>query len=370
MKTLQNVGVLVFFSILLVPSVVWFGFMDGDHGRSLENRPLAVFPEISTAGWDGFLPQVDAWYTDNAPFKSDAVRLKNSFMMSLFNEVQSDDVMVGQDGWLYYKKIGDGDPLRDYKGLLSFTDEELENYLGYLRSAKDNLDRQGIEFYVLVAPNKEIVYPQYIPSGIKIVSGETMTSRLGDYLASEGVDYFKYLLDAERNADRITYMQTDTHWNDYGAYLGYLELLDMMGISLPECEPDFVIPNSQSGDLARMVNVPLVERYGIRLKSDLVYEEIGLPTSSGSAASLQKFSSMADNRDSRTMLIIGDSFREALLQFPASDFGEVVAVHKDEFSSELVSEIDSKPDVVVVVLVERNITRCYPALVSLAQSEF
>ena len=39
--------------------------------------------------------------------------------------MESNEVLLGKDGWLFYKTDTDGEPLYDYMGINSFSDDEL-----------------------------------------------------------------------------------------------------------------------------------------------------------------------------------------------------------------------------------------------------
>ena len=70
---------------------------------------------------------------------------------------------MGKDGWLFYNNQNDGDPLAQYKGKCLFSNEELELIADNLSVTQVNLAKEGREFVLFIAPNKERVYSEYMP---------------------------------------------------------------------------------------------------------------------------------------------------------------------------------------------------------------
>ena len=66
--------------------------------------------------------------------------------------------MLGKDEWLFYSSENDGNPIDDYMGNNSFTEQEKEETKNNMLSIQKSLGQKNIEFCLLVPPNKEEVY--------------------------------------------------------------------------------------------------------------------------------------------------------------------------------------------------------------------
>ena len=159
-------------------------------------------------------------------------------------EIISIQVLSGKDRWLFYKSTTDGNPIADYEGKNIYTLNEMEEILENVSEVQQKLQKRGIQFSLLVAPNKENIYSEFMPDNY-IHNETSRTDILIDYLDKNDINVIspkQKMLD-QKNKEQL-YYSYDTHWNQLGAYLGVRELLINWGIFLPElsdrtisCEP-------------------------------------------------------------------------------------------------------------------------------------
>lgn len=139
-------------------------------------------------------------------------------------------VIAGDDGWLVYTAENDID---DYQKIGLFSDEQLAQFQRNLDALSAAYAGRGIELIVVIAPNKNTIYPERVPAQISVLGNESRLDQVIGYLRANGseqiVDLRPALLAARR--ERQMYYATDTHWNDYGAYLAYAALLEEAGIA-------------------------------------------------------------------------------------------------------------------------------------------
>ena len=83
--------------------------------------------------------------------------------LHVLGEKEFPNVVIGKNDWLYY--TGE-DNIRDYECTSPFTKKELISLVERLQGWDEQLRGMGIDFYVLIAPNKESIYPQYLPDDI------------------------------------------------------------------------------------------------------------------------------------------------------------------------------------------------------------
>jgi alginate O-acetyltransferase complex protein AlgJ len=149
--------IVLFAGLLLAPSVAQiFGI-----GQSTqENRELAPLPTLSSLKDIKNLNRMSENYvSDRFGLRSQLVHF-NSLLRYRMGISTNKDVVVGQDGWLFYAadKI-----LEQHTGTNIFRSDELENWVRQMEKNRDWLEKRGIAFLVLVAPDKTTIYPEKLP---------------------------------------------------------------------------------------------------------------------------------------------------------------------------------------------------------------
>ena len=108
-----------------------------------------------------------------------------------------------------------------------------------LDATYDQLKAQGITFLVVLPPDKNTIYPEYLPAQIPILGEQSRLDQLIAYQMQHGkaplLDLRPALL-AEKK-QRPVYFTTDTHWNPYGALLATNEMLLALQNQYPVLKP-------------------------------------------------------------------------------------------------------------------------------------
>jgi hypothetical protein len=141
------------------------------------------------------------------------------------------------------------------------------------------------------------------------------------------IDYRAELKDAKRKA--TIYLQTDSHWNQYGAYIAYKKIMERISKDFPGLKPepmrDFNIDSSCEigGDLQShwgFNDVLKSEYYYFKLKSGKM--PVALDSADLSSAEHIEYNirEMPDKKDALTLFVIRDSFSDALRVFLSNRF--------------------------------------------------
>lgn len=172
-------------------------------------------------------------------------------------------VVVGDDGWLVYTAEGD---VEDYQKTEAFSGEELTRIQAGLDALSARYAEEGITLIVVIPPNKNTIYPERVPSEIPVVGEVSKLDQLVDYLNANGqqqiLDLREPLLAAK--AEREIYYATDTHWNDYGAYIAYAAILQELQKTFPNLSAypssSFNVSTAEPDqlDLSRNIGVTLL----------------------------------------------------------------------------------------------------------------
>ena len=251
--------------------------------------------------------------------------------------MESTQVLLGKNNWLFYKTELDGHPLWDYMGINHFTDEELAAIAANLVNMRDGFNALGVDFYVTALPNKEIIYEEYMPDTVARVDEVSRAEQLANYIWDNTDLVYVYpkqaLLDAK--AEGQIYYQTDTHWNQKGAFVGMQQLMhEAYGVDAKDLDSvSFDITSYDlAGDLAVIGGV--ADKYNI--DTTYVFD----------ADTADK----AQYRD-EVALVVGDSFSGFLSTIAKGYYKEVHWIYTKDFTMSMLDEYDA--DVVIWESVER-----------------
>ena len=317
-----------------------------------EKRKLMPLPDLSTTRVIDILPKFESYFNDNFGFRSYLIRYNNILKTIFLHSTPVPQVMIGKEGWLYYdtdrfrdsvQRYVNGTTFLDYRGLNPFTEDELNNILKNIEWTNDTLSRLGIKYILAVAPNKNTIYPEYLPEYINTSLNGTRLDQLLSYSENFSrikiLDLRNQLNNAKRNYP--SYYKTDSHWNSYGAYIGYYEIMNELSKKNKEMEPlklsDFIIniDTIHGMDLARMLAIP----------EYFTDEEILF---------VKKTSAQTDKLGK--LVFIHDSFGDNMIPFLSTKFDRVINFgHQYDLNK----VIDEKPDVVVHLIAERLLEQSY-----------
>ena len=251
--------------------------------------------------------------------------------------MESTQVLLGKNNWLFYKTELDGHPLWDYMGINHFTDDELAAIAANLVSMRDGFNALGVDFYVTALPNKEIIYEEYMPDTVARVDTVSRAEQLADYIWDNTDLVYVYpkqaLLDAK--AEGQIYYQTDTHWNQKGAFVGMQQLMhEAYGVEAKNLDSvSFdITSNDLAGDLAVIGGV--ADKYNI--DTTYVFD-----------------ADTADKSQYRdeVALVVGDSFSGFLSTIAKGYYKEVHWIYTKDFTMSMLDEYDA--NVVIWESVER-----------------
>lgn len=347
-----------FFAMLILPYPLFWVFGRFFDNASRENRSLATMPTLASP-IETIPSAIEDYINDHAAFREVQMRLNAGINYNLFGVVSSENTLLGKDEWLFYKNVSDSRSLDDYQGINAFSDAELRKIADNLIRLQANLKRSGTKLAILMPPNKENVYAQYMPDCIPKVSPQTKADKLVSYLQNNTNIPIAYpksaLIDACATYD--TYYKLDTHWNTVGAYIGYKELCDELHLRAAAlC--DVII--KQDGitaywqDLAAASSTynifPQQPFYTVEGYTDNIS---AVQNTLLSNENIDVYTSDAQN-DSK-ILMLRDSFGTAIMPYIANTFKDSIFVHINAFDENTIQ--NAKPDIFVLELVERNCDR-------------
>ena len=262
--------------------------------------------------------------------------------------------IIGRFNWLFLDGYGN---LPYYKATNIMTDEQMQEYLDKLNALNDLCNEKGIKLAIILAPNKDQVYSEYMPS-YKVEDEYKRTARWVDYVKERSDIAITYPLEELKYADRYwqTYFRYDTHWNAVGGFIGTMSLYSVLGVPVTNpLELEIATVNiGKYGDLFPLGGLdsssyPDDFAYTISYKEDVTLLK--------NKQSTYKCFTESDSENVCNFVLLGDSFREQMLPFLIKDFSNCTIVHRDYIES-VVNDI-KEADILVLQAGERYDNRLF-----------
>lgn len=336
----------LFMAVCALPSV---GLLLGYEGENYENRPLARLPKlIEREGLNLEYPQgFDNYYQDHFGFREEMVTAFHTATVSVLDDTLNDDVIIGENDMLYFAET-----LDDYMGINRLSDYDIQRAARIIKIQQDYVMAGGARFAFAIAPNKNTIYPEYMPKGLKPTGAFTNRERLTAALMDLQVEQISFDFELmARKGEGMLYHYHDTHWNQRGAMIGYNAIMAKVFEDTQYQTYGGITPKVKSGwagDLhyflypASQGNMDYPD-YGIDFKYDTDPQAPGRTVTIGTTSS-------ANNK---SLLLYRDSFGDGLLPYLSANLGRVL--YDAEFPYNYASMAAESPDAVVIELVERNI---------------
>lgn len=326
-----------------------------------EKRELAVSPGVpaSVSEYEAFPGNFEDFFNDHLPFRNQILTAGGLIDYYGFKSSLSSNVLVGKDGWLFYKgrQQNNENPTSDYFGKNLFAPQELEWMAERLEAAKAACEAEGRQFIVVLPPSKEHVYSQYMPAGYGAPAGETRLSQVTAYL-EQNTDvtiihpYEEMQQYADEHPDERIYFKYDTHWNNAGAYIAARQLNYAIGVQNlpPLSEVGRAFGEEQPDDLARLLHLSKYLQDDPQLFLQNYSDTLNIVIE-GNDDRTEFYYTNYSPVDQRKIYIVCDSFTMLMAQYVVPDFAHVIANYYYHYQPE---DLEAEnPDIVVYEVAER-----------------
>jgi hypothetical protein len=215
-------------SIAFVVAIAAIGLASFMPARSAkltaENRAIVSWPTSITSR---FPAEFERAFADRFGARDLLLRLHHRVLVRAFGVSPAPNVLIGRDGWLYFKGEEGTSFDRFYRGTLPMPDGMIARIVDELRRRSAFLAAHGIAYVVTIAPDKATIYPEHLPRWATRADERSPLDRLSDALHADGhvryVDLRGPLREAKVHAQ--VYYATDSHWNVLGARVAYREIM-------------------------------------------------------------------------------------------------------------------------------------------------
>jgi hypothetical protein len=265
-------------------------------------------------------------------------------------------VLIGRDGWLFLQR-DTNDVVGQHTGRVRLGRRGREAWRALLSERISRAKRFGVVWVSLIAPDKESVYPEYLPPEI-VPSPRRPVHELLEVARSveAPVLYPVEELVAAKDQGPL-YFPTDTHWTHRGAYVAYRALcreLAGRGVELGVVEERAInwIRDVRAGGLGSKLEPELK---GVGLVARLDHQASRLAFDNGVTNHGRVMIFEQDRTTLPSCIVFGESFTMAPLLFLRESFRRLVFVHTSMMIPDVIEW--ETPDVVINLPTERFLVR-------------
>ncbi|PTB83504.1 hypothetical protein C9926_02570 [Sulfurovum lithotrophicum] len=336
-----------------------------------------------------FLPSLNLYFC----YKNQNINLKNFSKKQLFStdnleslinysvyktfnfSLNEPQVIIGKDNFFF---LGNSfaDIVDKTEGTFQYTEKQIDSWTTKLKKLQEWYEKRGVKFIIAIASNKHTVYHDKLPDTINYKVGETVTDAIVQSSLHKNINILNLqgILE-EKKEDKQLYFYTDTHWNNYGALIGYLATMEYLNIrdnkhyELPKYK--IIKKRSQGGgDLTNLLKINHLlsthyeEDYSLSflMNNDICY---GTFTKNNklkkcSLGIKNKFNQYMINENAlnkEKLLYLCDSFGLENSQLYVHTFYTVWRFHLGYMNGSILDDFveEYKPDIVIYQVVERDL---------------
>lgn len=343
--------IISFLIIIWVP-IMQMVFPIFEQIESTEKRALSKIPKLNLLHPYNFVTDYEKYFNDNFGFRNNLITLRSLILFYVYLQSPSGYVVLGNNGMLFFTP-----------GLVSnsentlYSKEVLDTISKAYRDELRLLSKNNIYFISVIAPNKHTIYSEYLPVNYalhkKSYKLDQRIKAIKQIANSQEIDLRKTFIEEKKN--KLIYYKTDSHWNNYGSFLAYQEIMKNIKNKFPNLEPlnlndfDISIRKKVDGDLATLLGIPTYFE-----DNEVLFK-------------LKKSSreNKLDNKKLDKVIIYHDSFFDpqntwGTVNFLSYHFSKVISlpIYKVNdiyrgFDNKFI--LEEKPEVVVYEAVERDI---------------
>ena len=326
---------------IIAPIVIQITEIDKDTAF-LDNRLPSKFPSLPKTKEEALKYKllISQYINENFGLRAKLLKL-NILINYKIGHSSMPGLIMGNDGWLFLKK--DYAILDQYRGINRFSNHELEQWVKTLEAYRSWLASQNIKFLVVVAPNQQTAYSEFMPYYVNKVNSETRLDQVNRYLkkSKSKIDFLDLrnamLEGKERFPNYRLYNKYEGHWNSLGAFIAYEQIMDSLQKENPRLKT-FTINDFNISTYSSSWNMPPL----VETRFDFSLKKLNNPI----------------NDSNFKILFYGDSFGDtALLSFLKLSIPNIISVNTNwkPFPFDVI--INEKPNIVIFELVERYLAR-------------
>ena len=345
---------IIFLCFLIVPNIVYKIFYDKFDHNNYELRKLSIKPTFNFKEINEYPILYEKYFNDYVPFRNEFIQIKNMVDIYLFKNLVDDLILLGKDNWLFFRNFDN--LIYKYMGVDLFSEKELEMAKNNLINFRNELNKKNIDFILMICPDKQLVYDQYMPSYIKRKQVDNI-DQFVNYMRDNSdikIVYPKSELIKYKNYYPL-YYKYDHHWNYLGGYIGYTELLKELGLDYVKIDDSTIIETKETPfykDLSTFISLYKYLNTDEKLYTILGYNNYYI-VNGKNEYNQYLFCKSYSNYNKKKIFFVRDSFSQAMVNYIASTFQESSFIHIDNFKNDGI--IYEETDIFVFEFVGRHL---------------
>lgn len=214
--------------------------------------------------------QEDRYLSEHVGFRECFIRYYNQLTWSLFRKSQNPSVFVGKDNYLFNDFVMEHCKRQSayvFYGSNEGAERRMRSDANMLCQLQGILASYGVNFFVCMAPSKDLVCEEYLPviresekrDGIYAID---FYPHLFDSLGIHYLDLSEYFMQLKGNVSYPLYLKSSSHWSNQAAtYMGdtlirYMENLSGLNLHNLTFTPPYLAPTREpDGDLEQVLNL-------------------------------------------------------------------------------------------------------------------
>ncbi|MBK7645226.1 MAG: hypothetical protein IPJ19_19640 [Planctomycetes bacterium] len=228
---------LVFCAALLAPGFDFALRPASARSTETEGRKPVEFPDLpATAQQIGRFPRAfESAFSDSLGLRDHTLALNSRLDLSLWGLSPSRTVLMGKHGWMFY--TGESS-VETWRGLRPMDEKLLESWKRVLELRRDRARSLGAQYYFVIGPNKESIYPDYLPNGYEPL-GPSRADQFVPWMQAHTdvkIIDLRPCMRAAREQDtpqHHLYYEEGTHWHGRGCMVAAREILRRIGEDFP-----------------------------------------------------------------------------------------------------------------------------------------
>lgn len=284
------------------------------HKEQNKRQEEVEMPQVKVDGKlnTSYFEELDDYFSKTFTLRNELIATDAKIMKVLFKQSDNDKIIVGKEGWLFFSET-----LDDYQGVKTITKRGAHNIARTIELIQKVMENSGSDFVFTIAPNKNSLYPQYMPDNIKKLSDTKNYDLVKDAMKNYNIKYFD-LFEFFGNKDEVLYCKTDSHWNNKGAAITCTELLKRLNKRCTDYNKEtFKKKFDYTGDLQEMlfpnVKKPSEDNYYFGNEKKINYVS---PMKDVEAVSI---ATLNENKEDQIMMF-RDSFGNAIIPYIADEY--------------------------------------------------
>lgn len=351
----------------LVIGLPVFGLFFRTPPKLEENRARYTFPPISAERYvlQDFPRHFEMYLGDHIGYRDVLLAWHRRAVYGLLDEPVTAQAWIGSDGWFY---LNQSDPYRGNPKKPS-ANARTDLWVEALAERDAWFRAQGIEYIVLLAPDKAAVYPEHLRGYPQRHPPLELATPVAEKLKARGVTCVNLLpairAEKARHPELLYYFKTDSHWTPDGGRAAYHSAADAVRERFPDFrahpDRDYTFGTNPGGDLRALAGI----RDDVPMEFARTYVPLtpidyrathGYFSPAQKAEQLDKNPIPISTSPSATgpkMLFLHDSFGAFLWPFVASDFRQASSI--GTYGVPLEAVRIEKPRLVIQLLVARQL---------------